>query len=78
LVERGFNMRDHGAELLIKIIYSGNYEMETIKFLVQKGANVRHHNDIALRLAMLYGHDALVKFLIQYGARAKSIKMTMN
>jgi hypothetical protein len=43
-------------------------ELETIKYLVEHGANIHACNDVALRYAAYYGNFDIVKYLVEHGA----------
>src|SRR5437867_4020276 len=43
-------------------------QLGVVKYLVNKGANVHAHDDLALRRASAHGHSEIVKYLISVGA----------
>ena len=45
-----------------------NNDLESIRYLVEQGANLRAYDDYALRLAAWYGHLEVVKYLLEQGA----------
>ena len=55
-----------------KIILGKKYELwnvETIKYLVEKGADVYADNNYAVRMASQNGHLEVVKYLVEKGAQ---------
>ena len=45
-----------------------NGQLEIIKYLVEKGADIHFNNDYALRLASSYGKLDVIKYLVEQGA----------
>lgn len=58
------------ATKLIKALHNG--DPETAKKLIQSGADIHAKDDLALRLAALYGHLELVKLLVELGSDIES------
>ncbi|QTF49398.1 putative ankyrin repeat protein [Acanthamoeba polyphaga mimivirus] len=43
--------------------------LEVVKYLVSLGADIRAHNDYAVRMASMDGHHEVVKYLLSLGAK---------
>jgi Ankyrin repeat. len=49
------------------IMASANGQLEVVKYLVEKGADIHSNNDEALLLAFVYGHLVVTNYLVKKG-----------
>jgi len=71
LISNELDARDLGLDRILERAVNGN-NLETVKYLVSVGANVRFENDWVLRWASYKGYDEVANFLHQEIAKLEN------